>query len=162
MFDMAKRCFFAATLFAILWRRVHGSYNQSYTHNGSAICGFNFYFNGMNCAAALDKKTTTFTAVLSRKTTMFGKSTDTTNTTSDIKTEREIDKKNISATAGYIFISEHFEKILVILAGTVSSLILMMFIAREIYKLLRMSETCSNYQLTMVTPVVNTTSDDTT
>ena len=25
-----------------------------------------------------------------------------------------------------------------------------------------MSETCSNYQFTMVTPVVNTTSDDTT
>ena len=58
---------------------------------------------------------------------------DTTNTTSDIKTERDIDKKNISATAGYIFISEHFERILVILAGTVSSLILLMFIAREIY-----------------------------
>ena len=57
---------------------------------------------------------------------------DTTNTTSDIKTERDIDKKNISATAGYIFITEHFEKILVILAGTVSSLILLMFIAREI------------------------------
>ena len=86
----------------------------------------------------------------------------TTNTTSDIKTERDIDKKNISATTGYIFISEHFEKILVILAGTVSSLILLMFIAREIYKLFRMSETCSSYQFTMVTPVVNTTSDDTT
>ena len=87
---------------------------------------------------------------------------DTTNTTPDRKTERDTDKKNISATTGYIFISEHFEKILVILAGTVSSLILFMFIAREIYKLFRMSETCSNYQLTMVTPVVNTTSDDTT
>ena len=87
---------------------------------------------------------------------------DTTNTTSDIKTERDIDKKNISATTGYIFISEHFEKFLVILAGTVSSLILLMFIAREIYKLFRMSETCSSYQFTMVTPVVNTTSDDTT
>ncbi|XP_078340436.1 uncharacterized protein LOC144627373 isoform X4 [Crassostrea virginica] len=148
MFDMAKRCFFAATLFAILWRRVHGSYNQSYTHNGSAICGFNFYFNGMNCAAALDKKTTTFT--------------DTTNTTPDRKTERDIDKKNISATTGYIFISEHFKKILVILAGTVSSLILLLFIAREIYKLFRMSETCSIYQFTMVTPVVNNTFDDTT
>ena len=22
----------------------------SYTHNGSAICGFNFYFNGINCS----------------------------------------------------------------------------------------------------------------
>lgn len=87
---------------------------------------------------------------------------DTTNTNPDRQTERDIDKKNISATTGYIFISEHFEKILVILAGTVSSLILLLFIAREIYKLFRMSETCSNYQFTMVTPVVNTTSDDTT
>ena len=87
---------------------------------------------------------------------------DTTNSTPDRKTERDIDKKNISATTGYIFISELFEKILVILAGTVSSLILLLCIAREIYKLFRMSETCSIYQFTMVTPVVNNTFDDTT
>ena len=53
-------------------------------------------------------------------------------------------------------------KILVILAGTVLSLTLLLLIAREIFKLFRMSETSDNYQLGMATPVVNNTSGDIT
>ncbi|XP_078341002.1 uncharacterized protein LOC144627560 [Crassostrea virginica] len=137
MFVKAKRYCFAATLFAFFWRRVHGSYNQSYKHNGSANCGFNYYFNGnycaecptgtygVNCSNLCQPLTygkfcseicnctssichhvygcNLVSTVLSRKTTMFETLTGTTNTNSDITTERDIDKKNMSATTGFSY-----------------------------------------------------------
>ena len=45
--------------------------------------------------------------------------------------------------------------------GTVLSITLMLLIAREIFKVVRKSETSGNYHVAMVTPVVNNTSDDT-
>lgn len=74
-------------------------------------------------------------------------------TTLEINADRDKDQKDIRGKIGYIFISEHFEKFLVILAGTVSSLILMMFIAREICKLFQkfqMSKISVNYQFSML------------
>ena len=82
----------------------------------------------------------------------------TTNTTFERKAERDTDKKDINTITRYM----HYIKIIVILAGTVLSLTLLLLIAREIYKLFRMSETSDNYQSGMATPVVNNTSGDIT
>ena len=84
--------------------------------------------------------------------------TGTTNTTFERKAERDTDKKDINTITRYM----HYIKIIVILAGTVLSLTLLLLIAREIFKLFRMSETSDNYQLGMATPVVNNTSGDIT
>nr|XP_022302176.1 uncharacterized protein LOC111110107 isoform X2 [Crassostrea virginica] len=102
-------------------------------------------YNGNDCSAALDKKTT-----------MFWKFTGTTNKTQERKTEKETNKKDINTITKYI----HYIKILVILAGTVLSLTLLLLIAREIFKLFRMSETRGNSHAAMDTPVVNNTSGD--
>ena len=74
------------------------------------------------------------------------------------KAERDTDKKDINTITRYML----YIKIIVILAGTVLSLTLLLLIAREIFKLFRMSETSDNYQLGMATPVVNNTSGDIT
>ena len=54
-----------------------------------------------------------------------------------MKAERDTDTKDISTITGYI----HVEQILVLLAGTASTLTLLLLIAREMFKLFRMSET---------------------
>ena len=82
----------------------------------------------------------------------------TTNKTQERKTERDRDKKDINTIIRY----RHYIKILVILAGTVLSLTLLLLIAREIFKLLQMSETSGDYQASMDAYVVNYTSGDIT
>ena len=82
----------------------------------------------------------------------------TTNKTQERKTERDTDKKDINTITGHI----NFEKILVMLTDTVSSLTLLFLIAREIFKLFRMSETSGNYHYAMDAPVMNNTSGDIT
>ena len=76
----------------------------------------------------------------------------TTNTTQ----KRDTDKKDLNT----ITRNMHYIKILVILIGTVSSLTLLFLIAREIFKLFRMSETSGNSHAAIDTTVVNNTSDD--
>nr|XP_022302713.1 multiple epidermal growth factor-like domains protein 10 [Crassostrea virginica] len=191
MFVKVTRSCLTATLLAIIWRRVHGDYNRSPQHNGSGNCGYNHFYNGNDCAtcplgtfgincssicspstygescsqkcncsnsschhvygcagmsSALENTT---------KTTLF---TDTTNTTQERKTERGTDKKDIKTITRYMY----YIKILVILAGTVLSLTLLFLIAREIFKLFRMSETSGNYHYAMDAPVMNNTSGDIT
>lgn len=85
------------------------------------------------------------------------------NTAPEIPSDRDREKKeDKDKTARYIFTSQDFGKILIISTGTVSSLTLMLLIRREIFKLFGMSETSSNYQLGMATPVLNNTSGDIT
>ena len=74
------------------------------------------------------------------------------------KAERDTDRKVINTITRYM----HYIKILVILVGTVSSLTLMLLIAREIIKLFLKSETSGNYNVAMDTPIVNNTSGDIT
>ena len=82
----------------------------------------------------------------------------TTNKTQERKTERDKDAKDINTITIYM----HYIKILVILAGMVSSITLLLLIAREIFKLFRMSETSGNYHYAMDAPVMNYTSGDIT
>ena len=82
----------------------------------------------------------------------------TTNKTRERKTERDTDKKDINTITTYML----YIKILVILIGTLSSLTLIVLIAREIFKLLQMSETSGNYHASMDAHVVNYTSGDIT
>ena len=82
----------------------------------------------------------------------------TTNTTPERNAERDTDKKDINTITGHI----NFEKFLVMLAGTVSSLTLLLLIARKIFKLFRMSETIGSKNVVMAKPVVNNTSGDIT
>ena len=82
----------------------------------------------------------------------------TTNKTQERETERDRDKKDINTIIRYM----HYIKILVILAGTVLSLTQLLLIAREIFKLLQMSETSGDYHASMDAHVVNYTSGDIT
>ena len=70
--------------------------------------------------------------------------------------KRDTDKKDINTITRYI----HYIRILVILAGTVLSLTMLLFIVREIFKLFQMSETSGNSHAAMDTPVVNNTFGD--
>ena len=74
------------------------------------------------------------------------------------KAERDTDRQDINTITRYM----HYIKILVILVGTVSSLTLMLLIAREIIKLFLKSETSGNYNVAMDNPIVNNTSGDIT
>ena len=71
-----------------------------------------------------------------------------------------MDKKDKSTAIGKIFKAIHYGEFLVILFGTVLSITLMLLIAREFFKVVRKSETSGIYHVSMVTPVVNNTSDD--
>ena len=84
--------------------------------------------------------------------------TGTTKITPERKDERDTDKKDINTITRYM----HYIKILVILAGTVLSITLLLLIAREIFKLFRMSETSGNYHASMDAHVENNTSGDIT
>nr|XP_022296212.1 uncharacterized protein LOC111105985 [Crassostrea virginica] len=133
---------------------------------------YSYYFNGSDCAVC-PKGTTgvncssictppthgdlcSQTSALEKTTTTTF--TGTTNKTQERKTERDRDKKDINTIIRY----RHYIKILVILAGTVLSLTLLLLIAREIFKLLQMSETSGDYQASMDAYVVNYTSGDIT
>ena len=80
----------------------------------------------------------------------------TINTTLERKAERDTDTKNKNTITRYM----HYIKILVILAGTVLSVTLLLLIAREMFKLFRISETSGNSHAAMDTSVVNNTSGD--
>ena len=70
--------------------------------------------------------------------------------------KRDTDKKDRNTITRYM----HYIKILVILVGTVFSLTLLLLIVREIFKLIRMSETSGNSHAATDTPVLNNTSGD--
>ena len=78
---------------------------------------------------------------------------DTTNTTP----ERDMEKRTNVQQSERLSNRFIMEKMFV----TVLSITLMLLIAREIFKVVRKSETSGNYHVAMVTPVVYNTSDDT-
>nr|XP_022296735.1 uncharacterized protein LOC111106374 [Crassostrea virginica] len=119
----------------------HGELCSQTCNCSNSSCHHVYGCTGMS--SALEKTTTT--------TTTF---TGTTNKTQ----ERDTDKKDIKSNSRYM----HYIKILVILIGTLSSLTLIVLIAREIFKLLQMSETSGNYHASMDAHVVNYTSGNIT
>ncbi|XP_078309763.1 uncharacterized protein LOC111110107 [Crassostrea virginica] len=112
--------------------------------NCLSICGNSTYgelcSQTCNCSNSLCHHVygcTGMSSALDEKTTVLWTFTGTTNTTQEMKAERDTDTKDISTITGYI----HVEQILVLLAGTASTLTLLLLIAREMFKLFRMSET---------------------